>query len=140
MPKGPPPVHTRRDCRFDHLVAAALTKGYGVVLVYSGIPTLERGHDIRRGVYRCARHRDVSADAGPSRLVDDDATMGLRAAGAEFELRYRIWAKSAGRARVLAVHGPDRSTWAYDPRRSKNQDDIDFWASQGLNEKGHRVQ
>lgn len=139
MAKGPPPIQVRRDCRFDHLVAAALTKGYGTVLIYSGIPTLDRGHEIRRGIYRCARHRQVSADAGPSQLVAGD-DMGLRAAGAEYELRFRLWTKSGGRARVLARHGPDRAAWPYDPRRPKNQADIDYWASQGLNEKGHRVQ
>ena len=140
MPKAPPPGHTQRDCRFDHLVAAALTKGYGIVLVYSGIESLERGHEIRRGIYRCARHREVSADAGPSRLVDGDDVMGLRAAGDDYELRFRLWSKSSGRARVLKSYGPDRSRWAYDPRRTKSQEDIDYWASLGLNEKGHRVQ
>jgi hypothetical protein len=139
MPKSPPPGLTQRDCRFDHLVLAALAKGYGVVLVYSGITTLERGHEVRRGVYRCARHREVSADAGPARLVDGDE-MGLRAAGGEFELRFRLWSKRAGRRRVLDRHGPDRTRWPYDPRRPKSQDDIDYWATLGLNEKGHRVQ
>lgn len=139
MPKGPPPTQQQRDCRFDHLVAAALARGYGVVLVYQGIETLERGHEVRRGLYRCARHRGVSADAGPSRLVDGDA-MGLRQVGAGFELRYRLFHKSAGRARVLNTYGPDRSQWAYDTRRPKNQEDTDYWASLGLNEKGHRVQ
>lgn len=140
MPKGPPPIQTRRDCRFDHLVIAALKKGYGVVLVYSGIETQERGHDIRRGIYRCAKHREVSAEAGPSRLVDDGDVMGLRAAGSEYELRFRLWSKAGARARILKQYGTDRSKWPYDPRRPKSQEDIDYWATLGLNEKGHRVQ
>jgi hypothetical protein len=139
MVKGPPPIQVRRDCRFDHLVAAGLTKGYGTVLVYSGIPSLERGHEIRRGVYRCARHRGVSVEAGPSRLVTGDE-MGLRPDGAEFELRFRLWTKTGGRARILDKHGTDRANWPYDTRRAKNQDDVDYWASLGLNEKGHRVE
>lgn len=139
MPKGPPPIHAQRDCRFDHLVAAAVGKGYGVTLVYSGIETLERGHEIRKGIYRCARHRGISAEAGPSRLVDGDG-MGLRAVKGGYVLHFRIWTKSSGRARILAVHGHDRTQWPYDPRRGKNQQDIEAWAAQGLNEKGHRVQ
>lgn len=140
MAKGPPPAHSQRDCRFDHFVAAAIGRGYGVVLVLSGIADPERGHDIRRGIYRCARHRGVSADAGPSRLVDEQDAMGLRADQGAYQLRYRIFSKSSGRAQVLARYGPDRTGWAYDPRRAKNQEDIDAWAAQGLNEKGHRVQ
>jgi hypothetical protein len=138
LPKAPPPSRQQRDCRFDHLVVAAIGRGYGVALVLSGIESPERGHDIRKGIYRCARHRSVSAEAGPARLVDGD-DMGLHATGATYELRFRIWSKSSGRARVLANYGPDRTAWAYDPRRRKNQEDIDAWAQQGLNEKGHRV-
>src|ERR1051326_8934379 len=138
MPKGPPPTQTRRDCRFDHLVAAAIAQGYGKVLVYRGIETLERGHEIRRGIFRCARHREISADAGPSRLVDGEE-MGLRAVGTKFELRYRVFSKSSGRARILQRHGPDRAKWPYDPRRPKDQSDVDYWQALGLNEKGHRV-
>jgi len=139
VPKAPPPVHQQRDCRFDHLVVAAIGRGYGTPLRYTGIETLERGHEIRRGIYRCARHREVSADAGPSRLVDGDA-MGLHAAGDGYVLLFRIWSKSSGRARVLTTYGTDRSNWAYDPRRPKNQEDVDYWTSIGLNEKGHRIQ
>lgn len=138
MPKAPPPTYQQRDCRFDHLVAAAIAKGWGVTLVYTGIETLERGHEIRRGIYRCARHREVSADAGPSRVVDGDE-MGLHTAGAGYRLLFRIWTKSAGRARVLQRHGPDRTNWPYDPRRTKTQEDVDYWASLGLNERGHRI-
>jgi len=138
VPKAPPPTRQQRDCRFDNLVAAAISRGYGITLRYTGIETLERGHEIRRGIYRCARHREVSADAGPSKVVDG-AAMGLHAAGGGYELLFRIWSKSSGRARVLATYGPDRSSWAYDPRRPKNQEDVDYWAELGLNEKGHRI-
>ncbi len=139
MPKAPPPVHAQRDCRFDHLVVAALSKGYGVVLVLSGIATEERGHEIRRGIFRCARHREISADAGPSRLVDDAELMGLRAVGNEYELRFRLWTKAQGRRRLIQHHGTDRSAWPYDPRRSKTKEDTDYWSTLGLNEKGHKI-
>lgn len=140
MAKAPPPSHQRRDCRFERLVVAARQRGFGVVLEYRGIPSEERGHEIRRGIYRCARHLEVSADAGPSRLVDADDEMGLRAVGGEYTLRYRLWSKSSGRARVLQRHGNDRSAWPYDPRRPKNADDTAYWKTLGLNEKGHRIQ
>lgn len=119
-------------------MAAALGRGYGVALRLSGIDSAERGHEIRRGIYRCARHRGVSAEAGPARLVDGE-DMGLHTAGAQYALVFRIWSKSSGRARVLQRFGPDRSGWAYDPRRPKNQEDIDAWAAQGLNERGHKI-
>jgi hypothetical protein len=91
MPKGPPPTWSRRDCRFDHLVMAALGQGYGKVLVYNGIESEERAHDIRRGIYRCAKHRGVSADAGRSVLASGEDEMGVRrAVGGTFSLRYRL--------------------------------------------------
>lgn len=139
MPKAPPPIQNRRDCRFDQLVVRALEQGYGKVLVYSGIDTEERGHEIRRGLFRCGKHREISMDAGPSRLVSEPDDMGLRAVGDKYELRFRVWSKSSGRARHLKRHGADRSAWPYDPRRPKNQEDIDAWAAQGLNERGHRI-
>ncbi len=139
MPKGPPPLQTRRDCRFDHLVAAAIAKGYGVVLVYSGIETLERAHEIRRGIYRCAKHREVSADAGLSGKLAEDDAMGVRAVGNEYALHFRVFGKGSARKRHIERYGTDRSAWPYDPRRPKSTEDTDYWATLGLNEKGHRV-
>jgi hypothetical protein len=137
--KGPPPSWSRRDCRFDNLVVAAIGKGYGHVLRLTGIESLERAHDVRRGIYRCAKHRGVTADAGPgSHLVSGDE-MGVHATGKTFELRFRVWSKRDARKRHLQRYGADRSAWPYDPRRPKTQDDIDSWAAQGLNEKGHRT-
>lgn len=138
MPKGPPPPWNRRDCSFDHLVAAALAKGPGRVLVYSGIASLERAHAIRRGVYRCGRHRGITVDAGPAgRLVTEPGDMGIRKTGDGYELRYRIWSKTRGRAAVLKNHGPDRAAWPYDPRRPASQDELDSWANK--DERGQPV-
>jgi hypothetical protein len=141
MPKAPPRPSTQRDCRFDFLVGAAVERGHGQVLKYTGIETVERGHEIRRGLYRCAKHREISMDAGPSRLVsgDDPDEMGLRPVGDEYELWFRTWSKSGARARHIKKYGTDRSQWPYDPRRAKSQEDIDYWASMGLNEKGHKL-
>lgn len=139
MAKGPPRISTQRDCRFDHLIAQAIGKGFGVVLVYSGIETLDRAHEIRRGLFRCARHRGISADAGPSRVVDDPQAMGVHATGGGFELRFRVWSKNTARARHVRTYGTDRAHWPYDPRRAKNDEDVAAWAAQGLDEKGHKV-
>lgn len=138
MPKAPPPSRNQRDCRFDQFVAAALAQGHGKVLVYNGIDTEERAHEVRKGLYRCAKHRGVTIEAGTVRLASGDE-MGVHAVAGGYEVRYRTWPKSAGRAHLLRQHGSDRTAWPYDPRRLKNQEDIDSWQAQGLNEKGHRI-
>ena len=138
MGKGPPPAWNRRDCRFDHLVAAAISKGYGVILKYTGIEDLDRAHDIRRGIYRCAKHRGLTADAGPSgQLVDDAEQMGVRKIRGKYELWYRIWDKRTGRKRHLERHGTDRSAWPYDPRRRATAEERETWANR--NERGEPV-
>jgi hypothetical protein len=138
LSKGPPPPWNRRDCTFDHVVAAGIAKGSGRVMIYSGIETLERAHNIRRGIYRCAKHRGLTADAGPSgRLVTEDDDMGVRKSGAGYELRYRIWPKGKGRKRLLEKYGSDRSKWPYDPRRPATGAERDSWANR--NELGQPV-
>lgn len=127
MGKGPPPQWNRRDCRFDHLVAAALTKKLGTVMVYGGIDTWERADDIRRGIYRCASHRGLTAAAGPGgRTVSGDPAevMGIRKTGQQYELRYKIVSKNSGRRRHLDTYGPDRANWPYDPRRRATPDEL----------------
>lgn len=122
----------------DHLVVAAMNKGYGVTLVYSGIETEERAHDIRRGIYRCAKHRGVSADAGPSRLVTGD-DMGVRkTTTGTFTLKFRLWDKKTARASHIKRNGADRQQWAYNPRRSATPEERLSWANR--DEKGNPVQ
>lgn len=137
MGKGPPPQWNRRDCRFDHLVAAAVQKGYGRVLVYNGIDDYERAEDIRRGIYRCAKHRGLTADAGPAGRTVSGDDMGIRKKGRTYEVWYRIWTKNQGRKRHLATYGPDRSQWPYDPRRRATTAERESWANQ--NELGDPV-
>lgn len=139
MPKGPPPAWSRRDCRFDHLVVAALGQGYGKILVYNGIETEERAHDIRRGIYRCAKHRGVSADAGPSVLVTSDDQMGVRrTVGGSYSLRYRLFDKRTARKAHIERHGQDRQAWPYNPRRPATADERASWATR--DERGTVVQ
>jgi hypothetical protein len=136
--KGPPTRWNRRDCRFDHLVAAAVAKGTGVVLKYTGVEDYERAEDIRRGIYRCAKHRGITADAGPGgRLVTGEGEMGVRKTGRTYEVWYRIHAKRSGRKAHLDRYGADRSQWPYDPRRPATADEREGWANQ--NERGEPV-
>lgn len=138
MPKGPPPSWSRRDCSFDHLVVAAINKGYGTTLHYTGIETEARAHEIRRGIYRCARHRGVSADAGRSAGTPGDDEMGVRrAADGTWTLRYRIHDKRSARKAHIQRHGADRSSWPYNPRRAATAEEREAHAPR--DEKGNIV-
>jgi len=137
MPKGAPPQWSRRDCRFDHLVLAALGQGFGKVLVYSGIDSEERAHDIRRGIYRCAKHRDVSADAGRSVLASGDEMGVHKKADGTFTLKYRLFDKRAARKAHIQRHGADRQRWPYNPRRGATAEERESWATR--DEKGNVV-
>lgn len=122
MARGGPPGWTRRDCSFDHLVVAAMQSGYGTEMVYKGIASWERADELRRGIYRCASHRGISAEAGPSRLTDPPA-MGISKTGRTYTLRYRVWTKRAARRSHLDRYGADRTAWPYDPRRPSTDEE-----------------
>lgn len=126
----------RKDCRFDHLVVAAVAKGYGTELRYQGIGTYERADEIRRGIYRCARHRGITAEAGHSREATT-GEMGIWKTGSEWEVRYRVWDKKTARKRHLERYGPDRTKWPYDPRRAATPDEREQWVRR--NELGQPV-
>jgi hypothetical protein len=142
MPKGPPAPWTSRDCRFDHLIVAALEHGMGKPVRYTGIETPERAKDIKNGIYRCARHRKISvwvewthsgnrttksADWPPDRQPDGTYT-----------LIYTLATKSQARKRHIETYGTDRQQWPYNPRQAKTAADVEAWAERGLDEKGHR--
>jgi hypothetical protein len=142
MPKGPPPTWTSRDCRFDHVVTAVAGQGTGKPVSYQGIDTPDRAKDIKQGVYRCARHRGLSASvewlhSGRLTSKSDDWPPDREPDGT-YTLKITIYTKAQARKRHLARYGTDRSKWPYDPRRPKTQADIDAWAARGLDEKGHR--
>lgn len=142
MPKGPPPAYTSRDCRFDHVVGAVAAAGAGKPFTYQGIETPERAEEIRRGVYRCARHRGLSGRvtwlySGRETAVSADWPPDRQPDGT-YSLVITIWSKGQGRKSHIARNGTDRSKWSYNPRAPKTQADIDAWAARGLDEKGHR--
>jgi hypothetical protein len=137
VPKGPPPQWRKRDCRFDHLIAAALAQGHGKTLVYTGIETEERAHDIRRGIYRCAKHRGVSADAGRSVLASG-GDMGVhKQADGKYTLKFRVFTKAEARKRHIERYGTNRQDWPYNPRRGASPEERDSWANR--DEKGKIV-
>jgi len=135
VPKGTPNTH-RWDCSQDHLVVAALGQGFGRELVLSGLESFERADAVRKGIYRCARHRRVSAEAGPARVVDQPA-MGIRKTGRTYALHFKMHRKRDGRRHLLDHHGPDRASWPYDPRRPATGAERESWAPR--NERGQAV-
>ena len=138
MPKGPPPSWSRRDGSFDRLVVAAMNKGYGVTLHYTGIESEQRAHEIRRGIYRCARHRGVSADAGKSVTTSSNDEMGVRREpGGTFAVWFRIFDKRVARKSHIERNGTDRGSWAYNPRRAATAEERESWANR--DEKGNVV-
>ncbi len=138
MPKGPPPSWRSRDCSFDHLVVAAVSEAPGQLLKYTGIEDLERAHAIRRGIYRCAKHRGLSAAAGPSgRIVEGPEDPGVHKRGQTYEVWYLITDKRTGRRQHLERYGNDRSRWPYDPRRKATAAERENWAAR--DESGRTV-
>lgn len=137
MAKGPPPAWNRRDCRFDHLVGAALGQGPGKELIYKDIDSFDRADDVRRGIYRCAKHRGLTADAGPSRPADQ-GKMGMhRQPDGKWQVRFRVFDKRAGRKHHIQTYGSDRSQWPYDPRRRATAEERASWANR--DEQGNPV-
>lgn len=143
MPKAPPPAWTQRDCRFDYLVAAALEQGAGRELDYAGIETPDRAADVRRGIYRCAAHRGVSAWVSWVHSGEETTKTAMwppdKQPDGTYALKFAVVDKRTARKRHLAVYGPDRSRWPYNPRAPKSDADVAAWRQQGRNEKGHRV-
>lgn len=103
MPRGRPPAWRRRDTRYQHIVQAALAKGFGVVCVYNGIETEDRADDVRRGIHRSAGHLGHSASAA------------VHPAGKRFEVWFAIHPKPEARKHVLKTYGQDPRNWPYNP-------------------------
>lgn len=115
MPRGPAPAWTRRkEPVLDHLVVASVERAGGKhhpetgaysELVYAGCATRERASEIKRALFRAAKHTGYSMNA---RVVKN---------GSEFDVHFTAHDKALAKAHVLAKYGADRSKWPYDPRR-----------------------
>jgi hypothetical protein len=143
MPRGLPSPWTQRDCRFDYLVVAAAGTGMGQEITMQGIESPERAREICKGFYRCRDHRKLGGWVKWQHSGEWTTTTALwppdRQPDGTYTLMFAVVDKNAARRRHIAVNGTDRSKWAYNPRGTKSQADIDAWASQGRTEKGHRV-
>lgn len=118
MPRGPAPAWRSRDCRFDHVIAAAVANA-GVPLIYDGIDTPERALDIKRGCYRCALHRKISVRVSwPFRgqMVSKSDLWPPDKVKGKYQLTIEVFRKSHGRKHVVDTLGPDRTQWHYNPR------------------------
>lgn len=122
----------------DHLVEAAVNSGWGQVLVYRGLDTIERAQEVRRGIYRCAGHRGITAEAGRVALASEDDEMGIRRErDGTYTIKFKVWTKAQARKALLERYGPDRSAWPYDPRRPATPEERESWAN--LDETGRVV-
>jgi hypothetical protein len=143
MPKAPPPPWTARDCRFDYLVNAAIGQGHGAEVTMNGIESVQRAEDIRRGVYRCAGHRGVSAWVSWQHDGEWTTRTTLwppdKQPDGTYTLVFAVTDKRTARKRHLAVYGADRAAWPYNPRAGKSPADVAAWQAQGRDERGHRV-
>lgn len=143
MPKAPPPPWTQRDCRFDYLVTAAMAQGQGQEITMTGIEGEPRAADIRRGIYRCAGHHQISAWVKWQHSGDWTTDTALwppdKQADGTYTLAFAVIDKRAARKRHIAVYGTDRSQWPYNPRSGKTPRDVESWQAQGRNERGHRI-
>jgi hypothetical protein len=112
MPRGPAPAWTARlePLLDDHIIASMSTPmnpdtGFYGELIYAGCATEERAEEIKRALYRAANRQKVS-------LV-----YTIEKSGKEYQVRFTAINKSHARRHQVAVHGKDRSAWAYDPRK-----------------------
>ena len=104
-----PILDTHLQASIDQASGVHDENGHYATLVYTGCDTRERAKEIVRALHRSGQHMglSVSATVHPA----DDGT---------FNVQYKAIDKAHARAYVLAHYGPDRSKWAYDPRRKGN--------------------
>lgn len=109
---GRTPIHQmkpRKGPILDHYVQASIERGmdeaghYGE-LVYAGVEEEERAREIRRALFRSAKHLGVSLKADLER----------DAAGA-WAIRFRAIDKAIGRAYIRQKTGGDPSRLDYNP-------------------------
>lgn len=115
MPRGPTPEWKRRkEPVLDHMVQASVMQaggkhdenGHYSMLVYNGIEDRERAAEIKRALFRAAKHLGYSMSATVK-----------PAGGGKYEVHFKAIDKVHAKAHIMAKYGPDRSKWPYDPRR-----------------------
>ena len=86
--------------------------GFWPEIVYVGIADADRALEIKRGLFRSAKHLGVSMKAD----IEPGESGG-------YQVRFRAISKKHARAHMVRTYGPDRSAWAYDPRARSKKDD-----------------
>lgn len=100
MPRGPAPNWSAKKPPYTHdHVQASVARGlnaetghYGT-LIYSGCETKERALEIKRSLYRCAKHLGYSMHAE------------IEPAGDGYQVRFKAIDKAAARAYVRKKYG-----------------------------------
>jgi hypothetical protein len=113
-----------RDCSWDHLVQAAIKAGFNVPLIYAGIETPDRALEIKRGIYRCARHRKVSVQVTwpyKGQMTSKSDQWPPDKVNGTYQLTILLFLKTHGRKHVVDKHGTDRQQWPYNPRRKTKE-------------------
>jgi len=104
-------------------VEAATKAGPGQPLVYHGIEDEARAAEIRKGLYRCARHRGLSLTVtwpyGGEMTSKTIQWPPDKSKDGTYALTFTIFAKGHGRKHVVQTMGTDRSQWHYNPRQRK---------------------
>lgn len=113
MPKGPgAPLRPRKQPLTDEHIQASVAGGMDAnghyrTLVYGGIETAERALEIKRSLYRCAKHLGYSMHAEIEQL----------AAGG-FQVRFKAIDKAVARAYIAKKH-PGGQGLPYNPYARK---------------------
>jgi hypothetical protein len=122
MPKGPAPEWKRRlEPILDHEVQASIDQsngqhdpdtGWYATLHHTGCDTYKRAQEIKRALYRSARHLKVSL-----------RTDIIRGANGTWTVEFTAVNKAHGKAYIAQQSGGDPSRLAYNPyhRPSKEQ-------------------
>lgn len=113
MPRaGAPEWKRRKQPVLDHLIAESIKRGFAE-LVYSGIETRERAHEIRRALYRSGKHVSDGQGSPHTSVSAHVEKMG----DGSFIVRFRTYPKNGARDYIMKTYGEDRTKWPYSPWR-----------------------
>lgn len=126
MPRGPAPTwRARKAPVVDDWIMAAVAQAGGIgkhdeaghyhTLVIKGLASREEADEWRKALYRCAHWMSRNGIAAIS------VTVKIRRAGDGYRIEYGVYDKVMARKHILDTYGPDRTKWAYDPRRRNIQ-------------------